>query len=134
VKRTQLKRHKPMRSTLRRPPMDGDLRTSIIERAEYRCDLCCKALSPERWQCHHRQLRAQLGPDHVANLLALHTRCHEWIHNNPQWGYAHGFMVPAGRDFLVWQVHRFRTLWMAPRDTWVLSRPHPDQLEACADA
>lgn len=124
---------KPFRRRLRRPAMDGSLRDAIIERAEYRCDLCCKPLSPERWECHHRQLRAQLGADHVANLLALHGSCHRWVHDHPEWSYGHGFMVPGARDPLLWNVHRFRTVWMAPRDTWLLSRPHPDQLELCGN-
>jgi hypothetical protein len=125
-------RSKPLRRRLTRDPMDPDLRRSIVDRAGYACDLCRRPLSPDRWECHHRQLRAQLGPDSLSNLIALHDRCHRWVHNHPTWSYTRGFLVPSHHDPLIWRVYRWRAVWMAPGAEWVLAPPHPDQLGGAA--
>ncbi|MFC0546904.1 HNH endonuclease [Kutzneria chonburiensis] len=107
--------------------MDPILRASIIDRSAYGCDLCRRPLSEDRWECHHRQLRAQGGKDSLANLLALHDRCHQWIHHHPAWSYGQGFLVPSYHDPLLWRVWRWRAVWMAPGAEWVLADPHPEQ-------
>lgn len=120
-------RRKPLNGRLKRARMDPVLRAAILDRSQSCCDLCRRHLREDQWQCHHRLRRSQGGQDSLFNLIALHTKCHAWVHNNVTWSLEHGFLVPSHRDPATWRVFRFRAVWMAPGAEWVLMNPHADQ-------
>jgi hypothetical protein len=43
---------------------------------------------------HHRRRRRD-GGDSAANLVALHTACHQWVHANPVEATERGLIISA---------------------------------------
>jgi hypothetical protein len=92
-------RIKPRRSTPRRRAAprwtlsDWDEANRQIERRSGgRCEKCGK---PRTWtERHHRQRREQ-GGDRLANVVALHPECHQWITEHPEQAMAHGWIVSS---------------------------------------
>lgn len=108
--------------------MDSKLRVVVYTRSRGRCDLCGEPASPSRWECHHRKLKSQGGPDSAVNLITLHRFCHSHVHLHPKWSYGHGFLVPSVHDPEEWRVYRHKQRWQQPTaDGWVGAQPHPDQ-------
>lgn len=60
-------------------------------------DLCCAHIDgvcTGRAECrHHKLRRSQGGSDHQTNTVDICDRCHEHIHANPAWSYAHGWLL-----------------------------------------
>ena len=57
--------------------------------------LCAAALpvcSGRPSERHHVLRRSQGGSDEAANTRDLCGRCHEFIHANPGWAYANGYL------------------------------------------
>jgi hypothetical protein len=79
----------------------GELREIVWARSLGVCEHseCGERLSAQRWECHHRKLRAQGGHDCACNLLALHPRCHVQgrtaVHDYPTYSYAAGLLVKS---------------------------------------
>lgn len=78
------------------------LRRMVLLRCGGRCERCGRALG-EYWECHHRKLRSQGGPDDVRNLIALHPDCHNpgspgSVHHSPRIARQGGYMVPGWAD------------------------------------
>jgi HNH endonuclease len=94
--------------------MQAELRTLVWDRARGRCDMCGQGLARNRWECHHRKLRSQGGPDEPHNLIALHARCHEQAHRNRDWARAHGYIVHPSADPATTPVWRHGQRWQLP--------------------
>lgn len=91
-------RVKPKRDTPRRraAPQEGAewwtwATQMLLARCGWRCERCGHALG-DNLERHHRQ-RRQVGGDRLSNLLALHTRCHAYITENPAEAMALGQIV-----------------------------------------
>lgn len=44
---------------------------------------------------HHRVLRSRGGTNDPSNLVETCFQCHDFIHANPKWATANGFMARA---------------------------------------
>jgi len=97
VKRSRVK---PYRETARRrlaPEEDAEwwawATMELLGRSGSRCEKCGQPLgsSMER---HHRQ-RRRVGGDRLANLMALHPHCHQWITEHPAAAREAGWIVSA---------------------------------------
>ncbi len=81
-----------------------ELRTGLWDRCGGHCEACDGRLSDlPAWEAHHCLLDGQGGADTLANLVAVHPRCHtlsRWaIHTNPAWAiYVRGLLVPSWAD------------------------------------
>lgn len=64
---------------------------SLLARCGHRCERCGHPLG-DNLERHHRQ-RRQVGGDRLSNLLALHTRCHQWITEHPEAAQQLGLIV-----------------------------------------
>jgi hypothetical protein len=47
---------------------------------------------------HHRKLRKQGGTDDAVNTRDICGSCHKYIHLNPRWSYATGWLVASWAD------------------------------------
>lgn len=131
MRTTPLKRKSSKPS--KRQTIDREIRNAVFARAEGICDMCGLGLSKGDWECHHRKLRSQGGPDTMSNLIALDQRCHTRAHGNPDWAKENGFIVPPWRDPENWPVNRYLRVWQQPTDRgWVDAEPHEDQAEEAA--
>lgn len=116
-RRTPMRRGEPLarRSLLRRPRLvervsPGYVRAkaawqvarfAAFRRAGGWCEICGTSIWREAYEVHHRRLRSQGGTDGLANLLALCPGpggCHRRVHDNPEWGYANGWLVHSWAD------------------------------------
>lgn len=89
---------RPRRNTRRRresPQEDAawweDATHTLLRRCGFRCERCGDDLG-NNLERHHRQ-RRQVGGDRLANLLALHSRCHTYITEHPEEALANGWIV-----------------------------------------
>jgi hypothetical protein len=64
---------------------------ALLARCGYRCERCGDPLG-DNLERHHRQ-RREVGGDRLSNLLALHTRCHQWITEHPAEALVNGHIV-----------------------------------------
>jgi hypothetical protein len=64
---------------------------TLLARCGYRCERCNQPLG-ENLERHHRQ-RRQVGGDRLSNLLALHSRCHQYITEHPAEAETQGWIV-----------------------------------------
>ena len=84
--------------------MDSELRLAVLERDRY-CPVCSRHLDGVV-AVHHRKLRSQGGKDSLANLIGLHSSCHNIapssVHQNPSLAYERGWMVPSWGDPETW--------------------------------
>ena len=97
VKRSRVK---PKRATPRRrdaPQEDAAwwewATMRLLARCGFRCERCGHDLG-DQLERHHRQ-RRRVGGDRLANLLALHPRCHAYITEHPEEARANGWIVDA---------------------------------------
>lgn len=65
----------------------------LLVRCGFRCERCGDPLGNEL-ERHHRQRREQ-GGDRLANIVALHTRCHAYVHAHPEEAKAAGLIVSS---------------------------------------
>lgn len=77
--------------------MIKEIAETVLERANGYCEAC--GLPGQDLALHHRRLRSQGGKDEVANLIAVHHKCHNLgthsIHLNPSKAVANGQIVPS---------------------------------------
>ena len=77
--------------------MDKKIAETVLARAKGYCEAC--GLPGDDFALHHRKLKSRGGKDEVANLIAVHHKCHnlgtDSIHLNPQKATIKGFMVPS---------------------------------------
>jgi 5-methylcytosine-specific restriction endonuclease McrA len=57
------------------------LRQAVLERDNWRCQLCGSTVGLE---VHHIQHRSSLGDDAEGNLITLCSGCHQEVHLNRQ--------------------------------------------------
>jgi len=80
-----------------------DVVAAVAERADGMCEMGrdCRDPGSQSWAFHHRRAyqtgatsRARTVALNVPeNLLLLHTRCHEWVHQHPLWARERGYIV-----------------------------------------
>lgn len=75
--------------------MDKRIAEGVIERDKY-CVVC--GLVNRDFHLHHRKLRKHGGSDSYPNVIAIHDRCHTWVHAHPQASYDKGFLVQSWDD------------------------------------
>lgn len=98
MKRSRFKR-KPKRDIPYEDELD-QVTPLVMARARYHCEVelaGCKYF-PEKTP-HHRKRRSQGGPNTMANLLAVCSGCHRWIHAHPEAAYEQGLLIR--RDDLI---------------------------------
>lgn len=83
------------------------LRVQVFARDGGCCVHCGVTLHAAGWECHHRQLRSQGGPDELFNLVALDGTCHRWAHDRRLESEPLGFIVPSHTDPATVPVTRF---------------------------
>ena len=97
------------------------LREVTYRRSGGHCDACGVWMPPDRWECHHRQLRSRGGKDYIENFVALCGGCHhEAVHAHPKWATERGLMVPSWADPAEIPVRRYDGNLYIPRWTWEL--------------
>ena len=79
-RKTPLKAKPQRRSVAAREVMAGPVPCAICE-------------SEQATHAHHRRLRSQGGADTKANLLPLCHACHGFVHENPAYSMALGYIV-----------------------------------------
>lgn len=117
MKRTRIK---PKRSTPRRreaPRWDADqweaANKVLHKRCRGRCERCGGLLGYHT-ERHHR-IRRRDGGDRFANILMLHSQCHQWVTEHPESARNQGWILPAEtRNPAACPV------WHAPSGHWVL--------------
>lgn len=86
--------------------MNQELRSAVFSRDRH-CVKCGKPLQ-DPVAVHHRKLRKQGGKDHITNLIALCSPCHNIapgsVHQNPRTSYENGWLVPSWADPADWPV------------------------------
>jgi 5-methylcytosine-specific restriction endonuclease McrA len=111
MKRTELARATPIRPgkplrtlrTIKGRPIrvkgvidDGDrwrlLRILVWTRDNGQCVACGQGVVAT-FECHHRRLRSQGGPDSPENLITLCSRCHRRAHHNRNWARTLGYIL-----------------------------------------
>lgn len=108
MKRTELKRTKPLRTSRERRTGRRDTgpakstRVLVLERDEYRCAVCGIGVLEIPFNIHHRRNRGSGGSSDPAinapsNLLTVcgtgTTGCHGWIGSSPAEALEHGYVV-----------------------------------------
>jgi hypothetical protein len=63
-----------------------------------RAGLCERCGQEAATDPHHRWLKAEGGPDLIANLAALDRACHDWCHRHPAAARDAGWIVATGKD------------------------------------
>ena len=80
----------------------------VEERAGHYCETCGKP-ALESMALHHRKLKSRGGKDEVANLIAVHHKCHNLgtnsIHLNPERATVKGWMVPSWANPAEYPLH-----------------------------
>lgn len=101
-RRTPLRTTREKRSGRRDTGPDRTTRELVLERDEYRCAVCGRALLEQQASIHHRRNRGSGGSstpaiNSPANLLAVcgtgTTGCHGWIGASPAEAADHGYVV-----------------------------------------
>lgn len=74
-------------------------RVWVLDRAKHLCEAHVAGVCSRRAEhVHHVRLRSRGGSDDPSNLLALCHACHRFIHDNPAWATAQGFMRHSWED------------------------------------
>jgi hypothetical protein len=75
------------------------MKPAIRARSRGRCEFGASTRCTGRGtHIHHRQLRAQGGPNTEENLVDICLFCHGHVHGNPTKSYAMGWLVRSGQD------------------------------------
>lgn len=83
---------------------------ALVRRDSDRCGWCGQPLAGNA-ERHHRQ-RRRVGGDALANLVLLHSRCHQDVHSHPLLAQERGFIVPTWGDFETWPIRMKHPLGM----------------------
>lgn len=67
-----------------------EVRPLVEARAGYICERCGAAPIDH---IHHKLRRGQGGTNMMSNLLALCSRCHRLVHDNPEQSYLEGTLL-----------------------------------------
>lgn len=70
----------------------------VLHRDGDRCLWCGQPLRNDA--ARHHRMRRREGGDRLANVVLLHTRCHEFVHGNPIVARGRGFIVSVYNDVL----------------------------------
>lgn len=111
------------------------LRQAVLERDDYHCQRCGRAIGSGPYSLQHRLPRGRRSTD-ANTMVNLVTLCGDATH--PDYCHSHvesfrlravreGWLVPSGIDPQLWPVKRFGQEWSMPGDTWTECEPHPDQ-------
>ena len=80
----------------------------VKARAAGYCETC-GGPALESMALHHRKLKSRGGKDEIANLIAVHHKCHnlgtDSIHLNPEVATVKGWMVPSWADPAEYPLH-----------------------------
>lgn len=86
MKRTQLKRGKPLRRISKKKlaelPKLQAFRVEMLARAKGRCERCREKMHPYDLDIHHWLPRSQGGKDETDNVWVVCRRCHRLIHDH----------------------------------------------------
>lgn len=89
--------------------MDRKIVEIVLERSNGFCEMC--GLRGEGFALHHRKLKSRGGKDEVANLIAVHHKCHNLgtnsIHLNPERATVKGWMVPSWANPAEYPLHLY---------------------------
>lgn len=90
-------------------------RAAVHERGLGRCDRCGGRLGSvdDRWEAHHRKLRAQGGTWALSNVAALCAPCHLDVHDQPAKAVTDGWIVPSHADPAATRI-LLRSGWTTP--------------------
>jgi hypothetical protein len=97
---------------------DKATRELVSERDGWRCLRCGESYDPwPGFQLHHRRPRGSGGStaDDVnspANIVTLHSQCHDWAESRRAHARADGFLVPQGMDPATVPLRRFDGVWV----------------------
>lgn len=101
-----LRRNKPLRAYAplrrtgklksKRRGIPATVRQAVLLRAGGRCEVC--GLPVDYPEMHHTLPRSRGGRDHPDDLLATHSRCHRWCHDNPQKATERGWLRSGYAD------------------------------------
>ena len=87
--------------------MDKKIAETVLARAKGYWESC--GLPGDDFALHHRKLKSRGGKDEVANLIAVHHKCHnlgtDSIHLNPELATVKGWMVPSWADPVEYPLH-----------------------------
>jgi len=87
--------------------MDKQVAEIVLARAKGYCEAC--GLPGDDFALHHRKLKSRGGKDEVANLIAVHHKCHNLgtfsIHLNPEKATMKGWMVPSWAEPAEYPLH-----------------------------
>lgn len=72
-----------------------ELKPLVEARAGYICERCGAAPIDH---IHHKLRRGQGGTNMMSNLLALCSRCHRLVHDNPEQSYLEGTLLRRHSD------------------------------------
>lgn len=108
MKRSVLLRRTPLRTRTRltrtpikpkgRPVSAWEHQRPHLTRRSDACCECCGAPITAGFEIHHRRLRSRGGDHTLTNLLALCSRCHQWVHHQPREATRLGLMVASWND------------------------------------
>ena len=79
--------------------MNQNVAHTVLARDPY-CVVCGRVLTD--YHLHHRRLRKHGGQDCPSNLVAIHSRCHTWVHGHPEASYERGYLVPSWQEPAEW--------------------------------
>jgi hypothetical protein len=125
----------PKQKAARYTGPSAKLRKAVLERDQFHCQRCGRAIGSGPYALQHRLPRGRRTID--ANVMAnLVTLCGDAT--NPDYCHSHvesfrlravrdGWLVPSGIDPAGWPVKRFGQMWSMPGEDWTECEPHPDQ-------
>lgn len=70
-------------------------RVKVMRRAGGLCEVAVEGCTLHAVHVHHRLMRSQGGGHELSNLLAVCSRCHDWVHSHPKVSYAEGWLLHA---------------------------------------
>jgi hypothetical protein len=95
MKRTRIKPKRPVARRRLAPRWTvedwAEATMILLARCGSRCEKCGHPLG-NQLERHHRQ-RREVGGDRLANLMALHPACHQWITEHPYEAREQGWIV-----------------------------------------
>ncbi|WP_291478461.1 HNH endonuclease signature motif containing protein [Corynebacterium sp.] len=95
--------------------MPAAVAREVLERADGACEAMIRGVCTGGAQhLHHRLMRSQGGPHTVANLAAVCSTCHRYVHDNPKFGYESGLLIHSWHP-VTWPPAYYRGVY-TPRE------------------